>query len=108
MNDDRRTPPPEQPRFEPEILPPERNPTPAGYDNLSGAGQQRIFVSSILGSISGAISPWRLAVWAVFAVLMVAGMLFVFAGALLIAIPVVAIMVGGSYIYRKLTGAGPR
>ena len=106
MSTDPRTPPPETPRFEPEILPPEgRVPTggfpQSGAFNWSGAAfgaqsGQRIYI--------GKVSPLRLFAYAFGALLVVAGVLFLFASALLVAIPIVALAVGGSFLYARLRG----
>jgi hypothetical protein len=84
---------PEKPRAEPEILPPVRDTRYGGRDDSSawaGSGAYRIHVARI--------SPMRIALFAILGALVVAAALFLFAGFLLIAIPVVAALVGFSFV----------
>ena len=102
MSTDPLNPAPETPRFEPEILPPEGRVSPqSGAFNwngaaFGGAAGQRIYIRKV--------SPLRLFAYAFGALLIVAGVLFLFASALLVAIPVVALAVGGSFVYARLRG----
>ncbi len=91
----------ETPRAEPEILPPERGgfaPYGEGGPRMhwQSQGFQRIHIARI--------GPLRLMLWAFFAVLFVALILFLFAGALLIAVPVIAVLIGGSLVAARFRG----
>ena len=95
---------PEKPRFEPEILPPERKAPQDSYGQSGsdwksqGASAQgyRLYV--------GRVSPLQMSIFAVLGFLIVAAILFLFAGFLLVAIPAIAIVVAVSFlvaVFRK-------
>ncbi len=94
MNETSRPSPVETPRVEPEILPPgSGGPFGSGgvrWTSWESGGERAIFIRRV--------GPFQLFVWSLLAILVVAGFFFLFAGALLIAIPVAAALVGGSIV----------
>jgi len=81
-------PPPERPRVEPEILPPDRNPEPSAWrerEFTDVGGTHRIHVTR-LGPVGGILLMLVIA-------LLVAVMLLTLLGAFLIALPVAAFIV---------------
>jgi hypothetical protein len=91
---------PEQPRSEPEIIPPPRGRTQAyqgGADWFaSERGASRIFVARV--------GPWSIFGIALLIGLIAGAMLAILLGALLIAIPVVGLLIAGALIANALRG----
>jgi hypothetical protein len=90
---------PEQPRFEPEIIPPPRGRTQAyqaGPDWFArrDGGSSRIFVARL--------GPWSLIGIVLLFGLFVGAVLALLLGALLIAIPVVGLLIAGALIANAL------
>jgi len=89
---------PEQPRSEPEIIPPARGRTQAyqgGPDWFSRErGTNRIFVARV--------GPWSFVGFALLVGLFAGAVLAILLGALLIAIPVVGLLVAGALIANAL------
>src|ERR1700736_244581 len=85
---------PEKPRFEPEIIPPERGRRQAyqaGPDWFaSGRGSNRIFVARL--------GPWSVVGIVLLIGLFAGAVLAILLGALLIAIPVVGLLIAGALI----------
>jgi hypothetical protein len=82
--------PPEAPRFEPEILPPER------MESAFRSGQ------TFAGMRVISVGPVRLAFWVAGILLLLGLLLFAFAGALLVLAPFVAAVVVGSVAWAWL------
>ena len=90
---------PEQPRCEPEIIPPARGRTQAyqagpKWFAADDRGSNRIFVARL--------GPWRLVGIALLIGLFTGAVLAILLGALLIAIPVVGLLVAGALIAHAL------
>jgi hypothetical protein len=90
---------PEQPRSEPEIIPPPRGRTQAyeaGPDWFggSGRGNNRIFVARL--------GPWSIIGIVLLIGLFTGAVLAILLGALLIAIPVVGLLIAGALIANAL------
>jgi hypothetical protein len=89
---------PEQPRSEPEIIPPARGRTQAyqgGPDWFaSGRGTSRIFVARV--------GPWSIIGFVLLIGLFTGAVLAILLGALLIAIPVVGLLIAGALIANAL------
>jgi hypothetical protein len=89
---------PEQPRSEPEIIPPARGRTQAYQSGpewfSSGRGSSRIFVARV--------GPWSIIGIALLIGLFAGTVLAILLGALLIAIPVVGLLVAGALIANAL------
>ena len=101
MNQPPRKTVPETPRSEPEIFPPDQDVSArrvrmdgAEWAEWRGEGVHRVFVRNI--------GPVRLFLWSLAALTIVAALLFLFASALLIAIPVIAALVVGSVVAARL------
>jgi hypothetical protein len=85
---------PEQPRCEPEIIPPARGRTQA-YQGFAGRdSNSRIFV--------GRVGPWSLVGIVLLFGLFTGAVLAILLGALLIAIPVVGLLIAGALIANAL------
>ena len=82
--------PPEAPRFEPEILPPER------MESAFRSGQ------TFAGMRVIRVGPLRLAFWVIGFLVLLGLLLFAFAGALLVLAPFVAAVVVGSVAWAWL------
>jgi hypothetical protein len=95
---------PEQPRSEPEIIPPPHGRTQAyqsGRDWFaSERGTSRIFVARV--------GPWSIIGIALLIGLITGAVLAILLGALLIAIPVVGLLVAGALIANALRGRSHR
>jgi hypothetical protein len=92
---------PEQPRFEPEIIPPDRSGRqssgyPYAYTQYGGA--RRIYV--------GRIGPLGMALVALFIALVVVAVFLTVVGAFLIWIPIVLLVAAFAAIYRFLHRVG--
>jgi hypothetical protein len=90
---------PEQPRSEPEIIPPARGRTrayEAGPDWFAGSGRgtNRIFVARL--------GPWSIIGIVLLIGLFAGAVLAILLGALLIAIPVVGLLIAGALIANAL------
>jgi hypothetical protein len=89
---------PEQPRCEPEIIPPARGRTRAYQSGpewfASERGTSRIFVARL--------GPWRLIGIVLLIGLFAGAVLAILLGALLIAIPVVGLLIAGALIANAL------
>lgn len=102
MTDDQNKP--ERPRLEPEIIPPDRarqgsdwrQPAWRPFASSDTRGTQRIYVTRV--------GPFGAAVVMLVLALLVAAFFVVFVGALLIWIPVVALLVVVAAVYRLLRG----
>src|SRR5262249_15494129 len=94
---------PEQPRVEPEIIPPDRTRTgvdwgqpawrPAGYDQ-SGGGTYRVYV--------GRVGPFGVAMFALALAILGIAVAFAVVGAILFWIPIVALVIVAAAIFRFL------
>jgi hypothetical protein len=96
----RRTDLPEEPRVEPEIIPPMRS--GSEWYSTDGYGQQRVFVSRMgPWSVFGMVLAFGIVAGAVFALVI---------GALLVAIPVIGLLIAGAIVFSLLRGhfARPR
>jgi hypothetical protein len=107
MSDARMNGEPERPRFEPEIIPPERG------DARSGAGQDDVFVyvDSRGGTRRvhiGRPSPFSIILAFLIGGLILAGILFVAFSAVVVLVPVIAVAVAGLVAYAYLRGAWRR
>jgi hypothetical protein len=92
MNNDPTSP--ERPKLEPEIIPPSRgSQSPFQKGDWSGGATYRVRVTRI--------GPFRLFLWVLTGLLITAGVLFLLAGALIIAVPVIAAIVVGSMIFAR-------
>jgi hypothetical protein len=93
---------PEQPRVEPEIIPPDRTrqgvdwrqPAWRPYGPGDGNGTYRVYV--------GRVGPFGLAMFALALAILAAVILFAVVGAILVWIPVVALLVAAAAIFRFL------
>jgi hypothetical protein len=85
---------PEQPRCEPEIIPPARGRTQAYQGFASRDSNSRIFV--------GRVGPWSLVGIVLLFGLFTGAVLAILLGALLIAIPVVGLLIAGAVIANAL------
>jgi hypothetical protein len=101
-------PPPERPRTEPEIIPPDRSGRQSDWRNspwqgdaFTGArGGQRIFITRV-GPFG--IAMLMLAIAAILAIIVIATV-----GLVLIWIPILAVIVVAAGLFRLLRGFGPR
>jgi hypothetical protein len=95
---------PEQPRSEPEIIPPERGRTQAHQGGpdwfASERGTSRIFVARV--------GPWSIIGIALLVGLFAGAVLAILLGALLFMIPVVGLLVAGALIANALRGRSRR
>jgi hypothetical protein len=94
---------PEQPRSEPEIIPPSRggrDAYQAGPDWLSGGGrgESRIFVARL--------GPWSFVGIALLIGLFAGATLAIMLGTLLLVIPIVALLIAGGLIANAWRGRG--
>ena len=101
MNPPSGDPLPEQPRSEPEILPPVRGgQTPrirvegVEWTSMGGEGIHRVFIREV--------GPVKLFLWSLVGLAIVAGFLFLFASVLLVAIPVVIALAAGSLAATRI------
>ena len=87
---------PEQPRSEPEIIPPARGRTQAypEWFAAGGRGSSRVFVTRL--------GPWSIVGIVLLIGLLAGAVLAILLGALLIAIPVVGLLVAGALIANVL------
>ncbi len=89
----------ETPRFEPEILPPERS--GAVYE-FQGEEQTRWNGQSFQGIYFTKISSWRLIAFVSLVLLIAFSLLFLFASTLLFLAPIIFVVVAASLIAAKL------
>jgi hypothetical protein len=93
---------PEQPRVEPEIIPPDRagsgldwrRPAWQPYGTGQTSGTYRVYV--------GRIGPFGIAMLALAFVLLTAVIVFAVVGAILVWIPVLALLLAGAAVFRFL------
>jgi hypothetical protein len=95
---------PEQPRSEPEIIPPERGRTQAYQGGPDWFASER----GIGGVFVARIGPWRIIGIALLIGLFVGVMLAIMLGALLFMIPIVGLLVAGGLIANALRGRSRR
>jgi hypothetical protein len=92
---------PEQPRYEPEIIPPSqarRDPYRAGPNWFAERGESRIFVAKL--------GPWSFVGIALLIGLFAGATLAIMLGTLLFAVPIVALLIAGGLIANAWRGRG--